>query len=47
MRNVSLTEARELLAEVLELDDAPAIHSRLEQFLATHGMEKFIHNPVE
>jgi phosphotransferase system enzyme I (PtsP) len=47
LRNVSRAEARELLAEVLQLDDAGAIHARLEQFLSTHGMEKFIHNPVE
>jgi phosphotransferase system enzyme I (PtsP) len=47
LRNVSRAEARELLAEVLQLEDAGAIHARLEQFLSTHGMEKFIHNPVE
>lgn len=47
LRNVSRAEARELLAEVLQFDDAGAIHGRLEQFLATHGMERFIHNPVE
>jgi phosphotransferase system enzyme I (PtsP) len=47
LRSVSRAEARELLAEVLQLDDAGSIHVRLEQFLATHGMEKFIHNPVE
>ena len=43
----SATIARELLAEVLQLDDAGSIHARLEQFLSTHGMEKFIHSPGE
>ena len=46
LRNVSLAEARELLQEVLQYDDPGAIHARLERFLADHGMEKFIHNPV-
>ena len=46
LRNVNLAEARELLEEVLQHDDPAAIHARLERFLADHGMEKFIHNPV-
>ena len=46
LRNVSLVEARELLAEVLEHEEPGAIHMRLERFLTEHGMEKFIHNPV-
>ena len=46
LRNVNLSEARELLAEVMEMDRAVAIQKRLEQFLTEHGMEKFIHNPV-
>ena len=46
LRNVNLAEARELLEEVLLMDEATAIHARLERFLAEHGMEKFIHNPV-
>ena len=46
LRNVSLAEARDLLGEVMGHDDPGAIHARLEQFLAEHGMEKFIHNPV-
>lgn len=47
LRNVNLGESRELLREVLQMDEAAAIYRRLEQFLAEHGMEKFIHNPVE
>ena len=47
LRNVNLGESRALLEEVLQMDDAGSIHRRLEQFLAEHGMEKFIHNPVE
>lgn len=47
LRNVNLGESRALLQEVLQMDEAGTIHRRLEQFLAEHGMEKFIHNPVE
>ena len=46
LRNVSLVEARELLAEVLLYETPVEIHAHLEQFLAEHGMERFIHNPV-
>jgi phosphotransferase system enzyme I (PtsP) len=45
--NLSLTEARDLLGEVMALDCAHRINRRLEQFLSAHGMEKFIHTPVE
>jgi phosphotransferase system enzyme I (PtsP) len=47
LRNVHLGEARDLLREVMEMEQASQVHRRLEQFLAEHGMEKFIHNPVE
>jgi phosphotransferase system enzyme I (PtsP) len=47
LRNVNLSEARELLDEVMEMEQASTIHQRLEQFLTEHGMEKFIHNPVD
>ena len=47
LRNVDLGEARELLDEVMQMDRAHNIHQRLEQFLTEHGMEKFIHNPVD
>lgn len=47
LRNVHMGEARELLSEVLLMEEASVIHRRLEHFLADHGMEKFIHNPVE
>ncbi|KZX57411.1 hypothetical protein A3709_21280 [Halioglobus sp. HI00S01] len=46
LRNINLTEARDLLDEVLGMDDASAIHRRLEGFLADHGMAKFTHSPV-
>ncbi len=46
LRNVNLVEARELLQEVLQMEDATEIHNRLQLFLASHGMEQFIHNPV-
>ncbi len=47
LRNVKLSEARELLDEVMEMEQASTIHQRLERFLTEHGMEKFIHNPVD
>jgi phosphotransferase system enzyme I (PtsP) len=47
LRNVHLSEARDLLEEVMLLDQADAIHRRLEHFLTEHGMQQFIHNPVE
>ena len=47
LRNVHLSEARDLLKEVMLLDHADAIHRRLEHFLTEHGMQQFIHNPVE
>jgi len=47
LRNVNLRESQELLSEVLQMEDSAAIHSRLRLFLADHGMERFIHSPVE
>jgi phosphotransferase system enzyme I (PtsP) len=47
LRNVRLSEARDLLKEVRLLDCALEVNARLEHFLTTHGMEKFIHSPVE
>ncbi len=47
LRNVDMGEAKALLAEVLPMEKASTILTRMEQFLSDHGMEKFIHNPVE
>lgn len=47
LRNVRRDEARDLLAEVMQMDHAHLINQRLEGFLSAHGMEKFIHGPVE
>jgi phosphotransferase system enzyme I (PtsP) len=47
LRNLRLGEAQDLLREVMKMECANAINSRLEQFLTEHGMEKFIHSPVE
>jgi phosphotransferase system enzyme I (PtsP) len=47
LRNVRLDEAKTLLLEVMEMDHASDINQRLERFLSDHGMEKFIHSPVE
>lgn len=46
LRNVNMAEARELLQEVLQMEEAGSIRERLQHFLASHGMEQFIHNPV-
>ena len=47
LRNLRLDEARDLLAEVMVMDYGSEISRRLELFLTEHGMEKFIHSPVE
>jgi phosphotransferase system enzyme I (PtsP) len=47
LRNVRMDEARELLEQVMEMDHAHLINRRMEQFLSAHGMEKFIHTPVD
>ena len=47
LRNVALAEARGLLADVMAMDQSAEISARLDQFLSDHGMEKFIHNPVD
>ena len=47
LRNVRLSEARALLDEVMALNYGIEINRRLDRFLSAHGMEKFIHNPVE
>ena len=44
---VHLAEAQALLAEVMDLEDAWVIREHLERFLTEHGMEKFIHAPVD
>ena len=47
LRNLRRSEARSLLKEVMQLDCALQVNAHLEQFLTQHGMEKFIHSPVE
>jgi phosphotransferase system enzyme I (PtsP) len=47
LRNLRLTEARDLLRDVMVLENAFEINQRLEDFLVAHGMAQFIHTPVE
>lgn len=47
LRNLNLAEAREVLDEVMLMEDAASVQGRLVTFLTDHGMENFIHNPVE
>ncbi|MEZ5570212.1 MAG: putative PEP-binding protein [Halioglobus sp.] len=47
LRNISLGEARALLEEVMQLESADLVTARLDAFLRTHGMEKFIHEPLD
>jgi phosphotransferase system enzyme I (PtsP) len=47
LRNVSMAEARDLLEHVMQLEETSEVHRHLERFLSEHGMEKFIHNPLE
>ena len=46
LRNLRRSEAHSLLKEVMALDCAHDVNELLEQFLAQHGLEKFIHSPV-
>jgi phosphotransferase system enzyme I (PtsP) len=47
LRNISLQDAEALLAEIMQLEDVADVHARLHQFLGEHGLQQFIHNPVE
>ena len=47
LRQIRASEAHALLDDVITMDYADEIGRRLERFLAEHGMEKFIHSPVE
>ncbi|MDH4039675.1 MAG: phosphoenolpyruvate-protein phosphotransferase PtsP, partial [Gammaproteobacteria bacterium] len=47
LRNTNLAEAKALLAEVLLLEDVAAVRQRMQRFLTEHGLEQFIHNPVD
>ncbi len=47
LRNINLTEARELLAEVMVMDEVIVVRQRLQRFLTEHGLEQFIHNPLD
>jgi phosphotransferase system enzyme I (PtsP) len=47
LRNTNLAEARELLAEIMLMEDVASVHQRLQRFLSEHGLEQFIHNPLD
>ncbi|MEM8661705.1 MAG: phosphoenolpyruvate--protein phosphotransferase, partial [Pseudomonadota bacterium] len=47
LRNIDFCEAEELLAEVIGMDDVGTVLHRLQRFLGDHGLEQFIHDPVE
>ncbi|MCR9185547.1 MAG: phosphoenolpyruvate--protein phosphotransferase [Halieaceae bacterium] len=46
LRSLTHAEARELLAEVMLLEHAGAVQSRLQTFMAAHGLQQFIHAPL-
>ncbi len=46
LRNLRCSEADEMLAEVMQMEQSAVVHARLDRFLVEHGMEQFIHNPV-
>lgn len=46
LRTIKLTDAQDLLAEVMLLEDTGEVRARLRLFLTEHGLEQFIHNPV-
>ena len=47
LRNINFAEAEGLLAEIMLLEDVSAVLQRLQLFLSDHGLEQFIHNPVD
>ena len=47
LRNINFAEAEDLLAEIILFEDVSAVLQRLQLFLSDHGLEQFIHNPVE
>ena len=47
LRNINFAEAEDLLAEIMLLEDVSAVLQRLQLFLSDHGLEQFIHNPVD
>ncbi len=46
VRNISLSEAVDVLEEVLAMDDAGQVQERLERSLSEHGLAQFLHSPV-
>jgi phosphotransferase system enzyme I (PtsP) len=47
LRSIHLSEAQDLLAQVLSLEDVSDVRQRMQLFLAEHGLGQFIHNPVD
>lgn len=46
VRNISFSEAVDMLEEVLAMDDARQVQERLERSLSEHGLAQFLHSPV-
>ena len=46
LRSLTHGEARELLAEIMLLEHAEAVRLRLQDFMAAHGLQQFIHAPL-
>lgn len=47
MRNLTLSAARDVLAQAMELEASEDVQKILEKFLVEHGMENFIHQPLD
>ncbi|MEH6590345.1 MAG: phosphoenolpyruvate--protein phosphotransferase [Halioglobus sp.] len=47
LRNISMTEAREVLAEVMLMEHAPQVQERLERVLRERGLQKFIPGRID
>jgi phosphotransferase system enzyme I (PtsP) len=47
VRNLTLADARAVLAQVLELDSAPLVQQRMEEFLVSRGMQGFVHARID
>ena len=46
LRNLSMAEAREVLEQIMTMEDAAAVRERLEQVLSDRGLQKFIPSRV-
>ncbi len=47
LRNLRMSDAKEILKEVMEMDDVAVTRARLEKVLSDRGLQKFIPSRVD